>query len=111
MWILTQLCIMFVFVYEHFATNASPSPPVHLQYVSLTLWSEALITPSHLQTKIFFSMLFLVTNVCFVFFGHQLITAFEKTMVLMDPIPGEEHKKVSTDYVKCLSKVSVPTLI
>lgn len=32
-------------------------------------------------------------------------------MVLMDPIPGEEHKKVSADYVKCLSKVSVPHLI
>ncbi|XP_038559572.1 tetratricopeptide repeat protein 37 [Micropterus salmoides] len=37
---------------------------------------------------------------------HQhLITAFEKAMVLMDPVPGEEHKKVSADYVKCLSKL------
>ncbi|XP_036955110.1 tetratricopeptide repeat protein 37 isoform X3 [Acanthopagrus latus] len=36
---------------------------------------------------------------------QHLITAFEKTMVLMDPIPGEEHKKVSADYVKCLSKL------
>uniref|UniRef100_A0A671Y0B2 SKI3 subunit of superkiller complex n=1 Tax=Sparus aurata TaxID=8175 RepID=A0A671Y0B2_SPAAU len=36
---------------------------------------------------------------------QHLITAFEKTMVLMDPIPGEEHKIVSTDYVKCLSKL------
>ncbi|KAG8012128.1 Tetratricopeptide repeat protein 37, partial [Nibea albiflora] len=37
---------------------------------------------------------------------HQhLITAFEKAMVLMDPVPGEGHKKVSADYVKCLSKL------
>lgn len=43
--------------------------------------------------------------------GHQLITAFEKAMVLMDPVPGEEHKKVSADYVKCLSKVSAPYLM
>uniref|UniRef100_A0AAQ5XSY8 Tetratricopeptide repeat domain 37 n=1 Tax=Amphiprion ocellaris TaxID=80972 RepID=A0AAQ5XSY8_AMPOC len=31
--------------------------------------------------------------------------AFEKAMVLMDPVPGEEHKKVSADYIKCLSKM------
>uniref|UniRef100_A0A8C3ATB7 SKI3 subunit of superkiller complex n=1 Tax=Cyclopterus lumpus TaxID=8103 RepID=A0A8C3ATB7_CYCLU len=37
--------------------------------------------------------------------GHQLITAFEKAMVLMDPVPGEQHKKFSADYVKCLSKL------
>uniref|UniRef100_UPI0037E80CDA superkiller complex protein 3 n=1 Tax=Semicossyphus pulcher TaxID=241346 RepID=UPI0037E80CDA len=35
----------------------------------------------------------------------HLITAFEKAMVLMDPVPGEEHKKASVDYVKCLSKL------
>uniref|UniRef100_A0A3Q1HHR7 Uncharacterized protein n=1 Tax=Anabas testudineus TaxID=64144 RepID=A0A3Q1HHR7_ANATE len=34
-----------------------------------------------------------------------LITAFEKSMVLMDPVPGEEHKNISTDYIKCLSKL------
>nr|XP_046243032.1 tetratricopeptide repeat protein 37 isoform X2 [Scatophagus argus] len=34
-----------------------------------------------------------------------LITAFEKAMVLIDPVPGEEHKKISTDYIKCLSKL------
>lgn len=42
--------------------------------------------------------------------GHQLITAFEKAMVLMDPVPGEEHKKISADYLKCLSKVCTPSL-
>lgn len=31
-------------------------------------------------------------------------------MVLMDPVPGEQHKKASADYVKCLSKVSAPYL-
>ncbi|KAM4576471.1 tetratricopeptide repeat protein 37 [Odontesthes bonariensis] len=36
---------------------------------------------------------------------QHLITAFEKAMVLMEPVPGEEHKKVSADYVKCLSKL------
>lgn len=36
---------------------------------------------------------------------QHLITAFEKALVLMDPVPGEEHKKVSVDYVKCLSKL------
>ncbi|XP_055367212.1 tetratricopeptide repeat protein 37 isoform X2 [Betta splendens] len=36
---------------------------------------------------------------------QHLITAFEKAMVLMDPVPGEEHKKISADYVKCLSKL------
>ncbi|XP_042343628.1 tetratricopeptide repeat protein 37 isoform X2 [Plectropomus leopardus] len=36
---------------------------------------------------------------------QHLITAFEKAMVLMDPVPGEEHKKVSADYVKCLSEL------
>ncbi|TNN38854.1 Arylsulfatase K [Liparis tanakae] len=35
----------------------------------------------------------------------KLITAFEKAMVLMDPVPGEQHMKVSADYVKCLSKL------
>ncbi|XP_074526833.1 superkiller complex protein 3 [Halichoeres trimaculatus] len=36
---------------------------------------------------------------------QHLITSFERAMVLMDPVPGEEHKKVSSDYVKCLSKL------
>ncbi|XP_056274743.1 tetratricopeptide repeat protein 37 isoform X2 [Pseudoliparis swirei] len=36
---------------------------------------------------------------------QHLITAFEKAMVLMDPVPGEQHMKVSADYVKCLSKL------
>uniref|UniRef100_A0A8C3AV10 SKI3 subunit of superkiller complex n=1 Tax=Cyclopterus lumpus TaxID=8103 RepID=A0A8C3AV10_CYCLU len=36
---------------------------------------------------------------------QHLITAFEKAMVLMDPVPGEQHKKFSADYVKCLSKL------
>eukprot|EP00064_Thunnus_orientalis_P012482 superscaffoldBa00001920_g12517 len=36
---------------------------------------------------------------------NHLITAFEKAMVLMDPVPGEEHRKASADYVKCLSKL------
>uniref|UniRef100_A0A7N6FGT2 Tetratricopeptide repeat domain 37 n=1 Tax=Anabas testudineus TaxID=64144 RepID=A0A7N6FGT2_ANATE len=36
---------------------------------------------------------------------QHLITAFEKSMVLMDPVPGEEHKNISTDYIKCLSKL------
>lgn len=34
---------------------------------------------------------------------QHLITAFEKALVLIDPAPGEDHKKVSADYVKCLS--------
>ncbi|XP_070689878.1 tetratricopeptide repeat protein 37 [Pempheris klunzingeri] len=34
---------------------------------------------------------------------QHLITAFEKAMVLIDPVPGEEHQKVSADYVRCLS--------
>lgn len=72
----------------------------------LTLWkSEAPIstTYSHISA---ICPLVTVLFVC----GHQLITAFEKAMVLMDPIPGEEHRKVSADYVKCLSEVSVPYL-
>ncbi|XP_037339604.2 tetratricopeptide repeat protein 37 [Pungitius pungitius] len=36
---------------------------------------------------------------------QHLITAFEKAMVLIDPVPGEQHKKASADYVKCLSKL------
>lgn len=32
-------------------------------------------------------------------------------MVLMDPVPGEEHRKTSADYVKCLSKVSSSSLM
>lgn len=36
---------------------------------------------------------------------QHLITAFEKSMVLLEPVPGEEHKKMSADYVKCLSKL------
>lgn len=35
----------------------------------------------------------------------HLITAFEKAMVLVDPIPGEEHKQASVDLIKCLSKM------
>uniref|UniRef100_A0A667YCV8 SKI3 subunit of superkiller complex n=1 Tax=Myripristis murdjan TaxID=586833 RepID=A0A667YCV8_9TELE len=37
---------------------------------------------------------------------QHLITAFEKAMALTDPVPGEEHRKLSADYVKCLSKLS-----
>lgn len=40
------------------------------------------------------------------FFNHQLITAYEKAMVLIETVPGEEHRKLSADYVKALSKVS-----
>ncbi|KAA8592375.1 hypothetical protein FQN60_017830 [Etheostoma spectabile] len=36
---------------------------------------------------------------------QHLITAFEKAMVLVEPVPGEEHKKLSAAYVKCLSKL------
>lgn len=28
-------------------------------------------------------------------------------MALTDPKPGEKHKKISMDYIKCLSNVSV----
>lgn len=46
-------------------------------------------------------------SVCWsLFVCCQLITAFEKAMVLIDPVPGEEHRKASADYIKCLSKVS-----
>ncbi|KAM6965620.1 superkiller complex protein 3 [Aplochiton taeniatus] len=36
----------------------------------------------------------------------HLITAFERAMVLTEPVPGEDHCKLSSDYVKCLSKLS-----
>ncbi|XP_076021281.1 superkiller complex protein 3 [Genypterus blacodes] len=36
---------------------------------------------------------------------QHLITAFEKAMLLLDPVPGEEHRKMSADYIKCLSKL------
>uniref|UniRef100_A0A4W6GAK8 SKI3 subunit of superkiller complex n=1 Tax=Lates calcarifer TaxID=8187 RepID=A0A4W6GAK8_LATCA len=36
---------------------------------------------------------------------QHLISAFENAMVLMDPVPGEKHMKMSTDYVRCLSKL------
>ncbi|CAG00393.1 unnamed protein product [Tetraodon nigroviridis] len=36
---------------------------------------------------------------------QYLITAFEKALSLMDAKPGEEHKKVSVDYIRCLSKL------
>ncbi|CAN9513348.1 unnamed protein product [Ophioblennius macclurei] len=36
---------------------------------------------------------------------QHLITAFEKAMALLDPVPGEDHRKVSTDYIRCLSKL------
>ncbi|XP_054630521.1 tetratricopeptide repeat protein 37 isoform X1 [Dunckerocampus dactyliophorus] len=35
----------------------------------------------------------------------HLITAFEKAMLLVDPTPGEEHRNLSFDYIKCLSKL------
>ncbi|XP_061842584.1 tetratricopeptide repeat protein 37 [Nerophis lumbriciformis] len=35
----------------------------------------------------------------------HLITAFEKAMLLVHPRPGEEHRKLSSDYIKCLSKL------
>uniref|UniRef100_A0A673CSX6 Tetratricopeptide repeat domain 37 n=1 Tax=Sphaeramia orbicularis TaxID=375764 RepID=A0A673CSX6_9TELE len=36
---------------------------------------------------------------------QYLITAFEKALVLADPVPGEEHRKASADLIKCLSKM------
>ncbi|KAM9392610.1 superkiller complex protein 3 [Pholidichthys leucotaenia] len=37
---------------------------------------------------------------------HQhLITAFEKVLTLISPVPGEEHKTVSADYIKFLTVV------
>ncbi|KAM9858154.1 superkiller complex protein 3 [Aulostomus maculatus] len=35
----------------------------------------------------------------------HLITAFERAMALMDPVPGDEHRKASADYIKCLSNL------
>ncbi|XP_051923327.1 tetratricopeptide repeat protein 37 [Hippocampus zosterae] len=35
----------------------------------------------------------------------HLSTAFEKAMALVEPTPGEEHRKLSVDYIKCLSKL------
>ncbi|XP_057688617.1 tetratricopeptide repeat protein 37 isoform X2 [Corythoichthys intestinalis] len=35
----------------------------------------------------------------------HLSTAFEKAMVLVEPKPGEEHRKLSANYIKCLSKL------
>ncbi|KAM8865842.1 superkiller complex protein 3 isoform 1-T1 [Synchiropus picturatus] len=36
----------------------------------------------------------------------HLLTAFEKAMSLMDPVPGFEHRKLSADYIRSLSKLS-----
>ncbi|XP_033828592.1 tetratricopeptide repeat protein 37 [Periophthalmus magnuspinnatus] len=36
---------------------------------------------------------------------QHLITAFEKALVLVDPAPGEEHKRASVDLINCLSKM------
>ncbi|XP_035022262.1 tetratricopeptide repeat protein 37 isoform X2 [Hippoglossus stenolepis] len=36
---------------------------------------------------------------------QHLITAFENTIVLVDPVPGEKHKKISADFINCLSKL------
>ncbi|KAJ8006135.1 hypothetical protein DPEC_G00125100 [Dallia pectoralis] len=36
---------------------------------------------------------------------QHLIVAFERTMVLNDNVPGEDHQKLSADYVKCLSRL------
>ncbi|RVE68406.1 hypothetical protein OJAV_G00090930 [Oryzias javanicus] len=36
---------------------------------------------------------------------QHLITAFEKAMALVEPVPGEEHRKISADYLKFLSKL------
>ncbi|XP_028313048.1 tetratricopeptide repeat protein 37 isoform X2 [Gouania willdenowi] len=38
-------------------------------------------------------------------FHQNLITAFEKAMALMDPVPGDDHKKISANFVECLSKL------
>ncbi|XP_077571845.1 tetratricopeptide repeat protein 37 isoform X2 [Stigmatopora nigra] len=35
----------------------------------------------------------------------HLSTAFEKAVVLVEPKPGEEHRKLSDNYIKCLSKL------
>lgn len=35
----------------------------------------------------------------------HLVIALEKAMLLVDPIPGEEHKQASVDLIKCLSKM------
>lgn len=37
--------------------------------------------------------------------GQDLITVFEEAMALTKPIPGEGHRKLSADYIKCLSKL------
>uniref|UniRef100_A0A8C7ZSN2 SKI3 subunit of superkiller complex n=1 Tax=Oryzias sinensis TaxID=183150 RepID=A0A8C7ZSN2_9TELE len=37
--------------------------------------------------------------------NETLIAAFEKAMALVEPVPGEEHKKISADYLKSLSKL------
>ncbi|CAB1319387.1 unnamed protein product [Coregonus sp. 'balchen'] len=37
---------------------------------------------------------------------QHLIAAFEKAMVLSDNVPGEDHRKLSADYLKCLSQLS-----
>uniref|UniRef100_A0A3B3BLI5 SKI3 subunit of superkiller complex n=2 Tax=Oryzias melastigma TaxID=30732 RepID=A0A3B3BLI5_ORYME len=36
---------------------------------------------------------------------QHLIAAFEKAMTLVEPVPGEEHRKISADYLKFLSKL------
>ncbi|XP_053276715.1 SKI3 subunit of superkiller complex protein [Pleuronectes platessa] len=36
---------------------------------------------------------------------QHLITAFENTIVLVEPVPGEKHKTISADFINCLSKL------
>ncbi|KAL0979784.1 hypothetical protein UPYG_G00189630 [Umbra pygmaea] len=36
---------------------------------------------------------------------QHLIVAFEKAMALTDNVPGEEHRKLSANYIKCLSQL------
>ncbi|KAJ0041718.1 hypothetical protein NL108_008022, partial [Boleophthalmus pectinirostris] len=35
----------------------------------------------------------------------HLVMAFEKALVLVDPVPGEDHKQASVDLINCLSKM------
>lgn len=37
---------------------------------------------------------------------QHLIAAFENAILLTDNVPGEEHQKLTADYIKCLSKLS-----
>lgn len=44
-------------------------------------------------------------------FNFQLLSAFEKALQLTENVPSDDHKQLTQDYIKCLSKVCTPFYI